>query len=225
MVSLTRRYLLRQTVAGGSVLSLAGCTAPNVPGLSRRGSVPKPFTNDEYTASYTAAGHWLLEGHDGGRTGYAASTVPHGDVDVAWLRRPGKDLHGATAPIVGPVRVYLAYVESRDDAENSDVYLAGFDAESGEQQLDVHLETGRAVGVALADETLLAVTRGPDYEQATLTALARSDGSIQWTETIPDVTGSPAVVDETCYLATRDEDNWQWRWRWEYAVSWSWSAG
>jgi outer membrane protein assembly factor BamB len=38
-------------------------------------------------------------------------------------------------------------------------------------------------------------------------ALARNDGSTQWTDTIPDVTGSPAVVDSTCYLATRDEDN------------------
>ncbi|MFB9823849.1 outer membrane protein assembly factor BamB family protein [Halobaculum roseum] len=207
MVSLTRRHLLRQTVAGGSVLALAGCTAPNVPGLSGGESVPKPFTNDAYIASYTTSGRWLMEGHDGGRTGYAASTVPHGDVDVAWLRRPGNDPHGATAPVVGPERVYLAYVESPDDAEHSVVYLAGFDAESGEQQLDVQLETGRAVGLALADDTLLAVTRGPDYEQAALTALARDDGSIQWTETIPDVTGSPAVVDRTCYLATRDEDN------------------
>jgi hypothetical protein len=58
----------------------------------------------------------------------------------------------------------------------------------------VQLETGRAVGLVLADDTLLAVTRGQDYEQATLTALARGDGSTQWTETIPDRTGSPAVT-------------------------------
>jgi outer membrane protein assembly factor BamB len=147
-----------------------------------------------------------MEGHDGGRTGESDSPVPRGDVDVAWLRRPGTDPHGATAPIVGPERVYLAYVESPDDAEKSAVSLAGFDAASGEQQLDVSLRTGRAVGLALAGETLLAVTRGPDYEQATLTALARGDGSTQWADTLPDVTGSPAVVDGTCYLATRDED-------------------
>lgn len=207
MVPLTRRQLLHQTVATGSLLSLSGCTAPNVSGLSGGESVPKPFTNDAYNASYTATGRWLMEGHDGGRTGHAVSAVPHGDVDVAWLRCPGNDSHGATAPIVGPERVYIAYVESPDDAEHSEVYLAGFNAKSGEQQLDVHLETGRIVGVALADETLLAVTRGPDYEQAMVSALARGDGSIQWTDTIPDVTGSPAVVDGTCYLATRDEDN------------------
>jgi outer membrane protein assembly factor BamB len=207
MAPLTRRELLRQTVAGGGGLALAGCTAPNVPGLSRGESVPKPFTNDAYTASFTPSGRWLLEGHDGGRTGNAASTVPHGDVDVAWLRRSGTDPHGATAPIVGPDRVYIAYVESPDDAEHSEVYLAGFDAESGEQQLDVTLETGRAVGLALVDGTILAVTRGPDYEEATVTALASDDGSTQWTETIPDVTGPPAAVDGTWYLATRDEDN------------------
>nr|WP_233340593.1 PQQ-binding-like beta-propeller repeat protein [Haloprofundus sp. MHR1] len=207
MVPLTRRQLLLQTVAAGSLLSLTGCTTPNVPGFSRGKSVPKPFTNDTYTTSYTTSGRWLMEGHDGGRTGHAASAVPNGDVDVAWLRRPGNDPHGATAPIVGPERIYIAYVEEPDDTEYSEVYLAGFDAESGEQQLDVNLETGRAVGLALADETILAVTRGLDYEQTTLTALARDDGSTQWTETIPDVTGSPAVVDGTCYLATRDEDN------------------
>ncbi|KTG07671.1 hypothetical protein AUR64_02175 [Haloprofundus marisrubri] len=169
--------------------------------------MPKPFTNDAYEASYTTAGRWLMEGHDGGRTGYAASTIPHGDVGVAWLRRPGNDPYGATGPIVGPERVYIAYVESSDNSESSEVYLAGFDAESGEQQLDVNLETGRAVGISLVGETLLTVTRGPDYKQATLTALARDDGSTLWTETIPDVTDSPAVVDRTCYLATRDEDN------------------
>ena len=181
MAPLTRRQLLQHTAAGGGILALAGCTTPNVPGLSDGESVPKPFTNDAYTASYTTAGRWLQEGHDGGRTSNAASTVPHGDVDVAWLRRPGDDPHGATAPIVGPGRVYIAYSELPDDADQSEVYLAGFDAESGEQQLDVQLGTGRAVGLALADETLLAVTRGPEYEQATLTALARDDGSTQWT--------------------------------------------
>ncbi|WP_158544189.1 MULTISPECIES: PQQ-binding-like beta-propeller repeat protein [unclassified Haloferax] len=148
-----------------------------------------------------------MEGHDAGRTGTTDSPVPHGDVDVAWLRRPGNDPRGATAPIVGPGRVYIAYAESSDDAENSEVYVAGWDAESGEQQLDVYLGTGHAVGLALADETLVVVTRGPNYEQATLTALARGDGTTRWTDTLPDVTGSPAVVDETCYLATRDEDN------------------
>ncbi|QKY20533.1 PQQ-like beta-propeller repeat protein [Halolamina sp. CBA1230] len=207
MAPLTRRQLLQQTAAGGGVLALAGCTAPNLPGHSDGESVPKPFTNDAYTASYTTAGRWLQDGHDGGRTGNAASIVPHGDVDVAWLRRPGTDPHSATAPIAGPDQVYIAYVESPDDAEHSETHLAGFDAESGEQQLDVDLGIGRAVGLALVDETLLAVTRGADYEQATLTGLARDDGSTQWTDTIPDVTGSPAVVDETCYLATRDEDN------------------
>ena len=207
MVPLTRRQFLRQTVAGGSVLALAGCTAPRVPGISRGESVPKPFTNDAYNASYAASGRWLMEGHDGGRTGHAASAVPHGDVDVAWLRRPGTDPHGATVPIVGSDRVYTAYSESPDDADQSEVYLAGFDAELGEQQLDVNLGPGRAVGLVLVDETILTVTRGPNYGQATLTALARSDGSSLWTDTIPDVTGSPAAVDGTCYLATRDEEN------------------
>lgn len=207
MAPLTRRQLLQHTAAGGTVLALAGCTTPNGPWLSDGESVPNPFTNDAYTASYTTAGRWLQEGHDGGRTGNAASTLPHGDVDVAWLRRPGTDPHSATAPIAGPDRVYIAYVESPNDTEHSEASLAGFDAKSGEQQLDVQLGTGRAVGHALADETLLAVTRGPDYEQATLTARSRDDGSTQWTDTIPDVTGSPAVVDGTCYLATRDPDN------------------
>jgi len=207
MASLTRRRLLQHTAAGGGILALAGCTTPNFSGLSGGESVPKPFTNNAYTASYTTAGRWLQDGHDGGRTGNTTSTVPHGDVNVAWLRRPGNDPRSATAPVVGPDRIYIACVESPDTAEHSETHLAGFDAESGEQQLEVELGTGRAVGLVLVDDTLLAVTRGPDYEQATLTALARDDGSTQWTETIPDVTGSPAVVGGTCYLATRDEDN------------------
>jgi len=207
MTLLPRRQLFRQMMAGGGILALAGCTAPNIPGLSTGEPVPEPFTNDAYTASYTMAGRWRLEGHNGGRTGNTASTVPYGDVNVAWLQRPGNDPYGATAPIVGPERVYIAYSESPDDTDQSEVYLAGFDAKSGEQQLEVNLETGRAVGLALVGETLLAVTRGPDYEQTTLTALARGDGATQWTETIPDVTGSPTVVDDTCFIATRDEDN------------------
>jgi hypothetical protein len=206
MAPLTRRQLLQHT-AGGGILAFAGCTTPSLPRRSGGESVPKPFTNDAYIASYTTAGRWLQDGHDGGRTGNADSRIPHGDVDVAWLRRPGTDPHSATAPIAGPDRVYIAYVESPDDAEHSETYLAGFDAESGEQQLDVDLGIGRAVGLAFVDETLLAVTRGPDYEQATLTALVRKDGSTQWMDTIPDVTGSPAVVDGTCFLATRDDDN------------------
>lgn len=207
MVPLTRRRLLRRTAAGGSLLGFSGCTSRNIAGHSNGESMPKPFTNDAYNASYTAPGRWPLEGHDGGRTGHAATAVPHGDIDVAWLRRPGTDPHGATPPIVGPERVYMAYVDSLDDTEKSGVYLAGWDAESGDQQLNVQLDTGRPVGLALANEILLVVTRSPDAEQTTLTALARADGAVEWTDTMPDVTGPPAVGDGTCYLATRADDN------------------
>ena len=58
----------------------------------------------------------------------------------------------------------------------------------------------------MAGDRLLAVTRSSNYDQATLTALTRN-GAIQWTDTLPDVTGSPAVMNGTCHLATRDEDN------------------
>lgn len=206
MTSLTRRRLLRQTVVGGGLLATAGCATPNVPNLSGGTSVPAPFTNDAYRSSYVAPGRWPMDGHDGGRTGHADTTVPRGDVGVAWLRRPGNDPHGATVPVVGPERVYVAYNESPEDAEQPTVHLAGWDADSGEQRLAVSLGTGRAVGLALADETLVAVTRGPEFEEATVTALARRDGSPRWAETVPDVTGSPAVVDGTCYVATRDDD-------------------
>ncbi|RLM32921.1 hypothetical protein DVK01_18525 [Haloarcula sp. Atlit-120R] len=60
MVPLTRRQLLQHTAAGGGVLALVGCTTPNVLGLFDGESVPKLFTNDAHTASYTAAGCWLL---------------------------------------------------------------------------------------------------------------------------------------------------------------------
>jgi hypothetical protein len=73
MAPLTRRQTLQHTAPGGSVLALAGCTASNLPGRSGGESVPKPLTNDAYTASYTTAGRWLPDGLDGGRTGYAAS--------------------------------------------------------------------------------------------------------------------------------------------------------
>jgi hypothetical protein len=126
MVPLTRRRLLRQTVGGGGLLAAAGCTAPDVPGLPGRESVPRPFTNDAYGSSDVAPGHWPMDGHDGGRTGHADTTVPRGDVGVAWLRRPGNDPHGATAPVVGPERVYIAYVESPADAEHPVVHLAGW---------------------------------------------------------------------------------------------------
>lgn len=221
----TRRQFVQQIAVGGSMLSLSGCL---VPGIFGRRSVPKPFTNEAYKATYTATDRWPMDGHDGGRTGRSASAIPEGDVGVAWLRRPGTNQPGATgpggqrpdadpgastnprsatAPIVGAERVYIGYIKSPNGPDRPDAYLAGFDAESGEQQLHVHLGSGRVDGLALADDTLLAVTRGPDYEQATLTALTRDDGASQWTDTIPNVTGPPAVVDRTCYLATLDDDN------------------
>ncbi|WP_435157507.1 PQQ-binding-like beta-propeller repeat protein [Haladaptatus sp. DFWS20] len=185
---------------------MSGCIAPTIPGHSNGKAVPTPFTNDAYKASYVPDGRWVVEGHDGGRTRDAESALPRGDVGVAWLRRPGTDPHGATPPIVGPNRVYIGYTESSTDADNPDAYLAGFDAKTGDQQLAKHLDTGRTVGLAVAGDRLLAVTRSPDYDQTTLRALTRN-GVVQWTDTLPDVTGSPAVVDRTCYLATRDEDN------------------
>ncbi|WP_227377581.1 PQQ-binding-like beta-propeller repeat protein [Haladaptatus halobius] len=206
MAPLTRRSLLQQMAIGGGIVSVSGCIAPTIPGLSNGKAVPAPFTNDAYKASYVPDGRWVVEGHDGGRTKYTESTLPHGDVGVAWLRRPGTDPHGATPLIVGPNRVYIGYTESSTDADNPDAYLAGFDAQTGDQQLEKHLDTGRTVGLAVAGDRLLAVTRSPDYDQATLTALTRN-GAIQWTDTLPDVTGSPAIVDRTCYVATRDEDN------------------
>jgi outer membrane protein assembly factor BamB len=207
MVPLTRRRLLRQTTVGAGLVATAGCAAPDIPGFPGGESVPRPFTNDAYGSGYVATGRWPMDGHDGGRTGHADTTVPRGDVGVAWLRRPGNDPRGATAPVVGPERAYVAYVESPEDAEQPTVHLAGWDADSGEQRLAVPLGTGRAVGLALADETLVVVTRGPEFEEATVTALARRDGSPRWAETVPDVTGSPAVVDGTCYVATRDDDD------------------
>ncbi|WP_254546935.1 outer membrane protein assembly factor BamB family protein [Halomarina pelagica] len=206
MVSLTRRGLLRRTAVAAGLTSASGCATLNAPGPANGESVPRRFTNADYAASYGTAGRWPMEGHDGGRTGRAGSAVPLGDVGVAWLRRPGTDPHGATAPVVGSERVYVGYNESPDDADYR-AYLAGFDAETGERQLDVRLGAGRVVGHALAGDTLLAVTRPPGYDRATVTALARADGSSRWTETIPDVTGPPAVVDGTCYLATRDGDD------------------
>lgn len=206
MAPLTRRSLLRQMTIGGGIVSVSGCIAPTIPGLSNGKGIPKPFTHDAYKASYVSDGRWAVEGHDGGRTSSAASTLPHGDVGVAWLRRPGTEPHGATPPIVGPNRVYIGYTESATDADNPDAYLAGFNAKTGAQQLEKHLDTGRTVGLALAGDRLLAVTRSPNYDQATLTALTQN-GAIQWTDTLPDVTGSPAVVNGMCYLATRDEDN------------------
>lgn len=223
----TRRQFVQQIAVGGGISSLSGCLLPGISGLNRK-PVPKPFTNEEYQASYSETGRWLVEGHDGGRTGRSASAFPDGDVGVAWLRRPGTNQtgatgpsgqrgvadpgegtnpRGATAPIVGAERVYIGYHKSPNGSNQPDAYLAGLDADSGELQLDVQLGSGRVDGLALADDVLIVVARGSENEPATLSALTRDDGTNQWTDTIPNVTGPPAVVDRTCYLATLGEDN------------------
>jgi outer membrane protein assembly factor BamB len=169
--------------------------------------VPGRATNEAYGASYTPGGEWPVVGHDGGRTGHGRSAVPTGDVDVAWRRRPGDDPHRTHGPIVGPDRVYTLFSEQSDDEQDPVVSLVGLDAATGDQQVQVSLQAGYPAGLALAGDRLVTLTRGPEYDSATLTVLDRQDLQRAWSVTIPDVTGPPAVVDDTCYLATRGDDH------------------
>lgn len=57
------------------------------------------------------------------------------------------------------------------------------------------------MSLALAGDSLLAVTRQPEL-RARVTGLAREDGTVEWEETLADVTGAPTVVGDTCYVAT-----------------------
>lgn len=149
-----------------------------------------------------------MDGHDAGRTGFAPrSRAPRSNIGTAWVHRPKNDPHSATAPVVSSDNVFIGY---SDPTKTNGVYNArvgGFDAKTGEQQLDVQIGTGRVAGLSLADETLIAVTwdDGPAESQAI--AVSTTDGTVQWEVTMSDVTGAPALTSDTLYLATRDGDN------------------
>ena len=207
MVPQTRRRFLRRAAAAGVLTSLSGCTGRPLPGPFGDDPVPGRATNEAYGASYAPGGEWPVVGHDGGRTSHGRSAVPTGDVDVAWRRRPGDDPHRTHGPVVGPDRVYTLYSERRDDDRDPVVWLVGLDAETGDRQVQTRLWPGYPAGVALAGDRLVTLTRGPEYDTATLTAVGRREGRREWRATIPDVTGPPAVVDDTCYLATRGDDH------------------
>lgn len=203
MAPLSRRDFL-QTAALG-LAGATGCVAGDLAGTVSGNGMPAEFTNDAYVGATASTGTWPVEGHDAGRTSHTAAPVPLGDVDAAWLRRPGDDPHGATAPVIGPDFVHVAYTESRDGAAST-VGLVSYDARDGTLAIDRDLGAGRAVGLALAGDHLLAVRRDADEEGTRLDALARDGGSVSWTETLPDVTGPPAIHDDTVYLATRGDD-------------------
>lgn len=207
MAPQTRRRFLRRAAAAGVLATLSGCTGRPLPGPFGDDPVPGRATNEAYGASYAPGGEWPVVGHDGGRTGHGRSAVPTGDVDVAWRRRPGDDPHRTHGPVVGPDRVYTLFSEQSDDDRDPVVSLVGLDAETGDQQVQTRLWPGYPAGVALAGDRLVTLTRGPEYDTVTLTALDRQEGRREWSATIPDVTGPPAVVDDTCYLATRGDDH------------------
>jgi outer membrane protein assembly factor BamB len=204
----TRRRLLGRVALAAGVAGTAGCVGPLRP--FGREDVPGSVTDLAHAADYREDGRWPVAGHDGGRTARGETPIPDGDVALAWRRRPGRDPTGAVGPVVGRDRVFVAYEEHPDDGEPT-ARLAAFDARDGTERLDVGLGTGRTVGLALTDDGLVAVTRDPGFERALVRGLNRA-GGLRWAETLPDVTGPPAVVDDTCYLATRDEDDAVYAW-------------
>lgn len=205
MAPLTRRTLLQMTAGG--LAGAAGCTGPTLPSPVDGVTVPDPFTNDAYAASYARGEPWPVEGHDAGRTSHTGAPVPLGDVDAAWLRRPGSDPHGATAPVVGPDRIYVAYAATLDDADAVHAGLAGYTVREGTEAFDVRLGRGEPAGAALAADNLVVVRRNGDRDGAIVDGRSLVDGSAEWSITLPDVTGPPATRDDTVFLATRKGDD------------------
>ena len=205
MAPRSRRALLRTATAG--LAAAAGCTGSGLPGPLGDGGLPEPFTRDAFTASYAPGATWTVEGHDAGRTSAVDARVPLDDVGAAWLRRPGEDPHGATAPVVGPERVHVAYAETPEGADASHAGLAGYAVPDGTPAYDVRLGPGRPAGVALAGDRVLVVRRTEDVAGAVLEGRSRVDGAADWSVSLADVTGPPAVRDGVVYLATRDGDD------------------
>jgi outer membrane protein assembly factor BamB len=208
MRSPTRRRLLGRTALVAGLAGSAGCLGPALP-FGREG-VPGAVTDLAHAADYRDAGRWPMAGYDGGRTARGETPVPDGDVALAWRRRPGRDPTGAIGPVVGADRVFIAYEDHPEEGEPT-ARLVAFDARDGTERLDVALGTARTVGLALTDDGLVAVTRDPAFEGAQVRGLDRAGGD-GWTDEIPDVTGPPAVVDDTCYLATRADDDAVYAW-------------
>lgn len=207
----TRRTLLKYATLGAG--SLGGCLSGPPASWPDDGSSPpdgssSPNSADHAAYRYANQGRWRMDGYDAGRTGFAPrSRVPRSDGGAAWVHRPENDPHSATAPIVGSDHVFIGYSEPTETNGVYDAQVGGFDAKTGEQQLGVRIGTGRVAGLALADETLIAVTWGDGSAESHMIAVSTTDGTVQWEMTTPDVTGPPALMSDTLYLATRDEDN------------------
>lgn len=207
----TRRTLLKYATLGAG--SLGGClSASPAPGPDDGSSHPdessSPKSSEHAAYRYAKQGRWRMDGRDAGRTGFAPrSRAPRSNIGTAWVHRPEDDPHSATAPVVGSDHVFIGYSEPTETNGVYDARVSGFDAKTGEQQLDVQIGTGRVAGLALVHETLIAVTWGDGSTESQVIAVSTTDGTIQWEMSTLDVTGPPALTSDTLYLATRDGDN------------------
>lgn len=198
----------RDVLAGFSTgaVVLAGCTSLRG-GASNTTTTtdPAPIGPPEDDTS-GEPGLWPIEGHDAGRTGATTrSTVPDA-VEAHWSQERSDAAHSTTAPVVGPNHIFVGYSESTDTNGVYDARVAGFDPKTGTERFDVRIGRGRVYGLALTDDHLIAVTRGDGDQRSRLAAV--SDGGAQeWTQALPDVTGPPALLDGTLYLATRGDDS------------------
>lgn len=179
---------------------LTGVTAGCVRGLERMVSdtPPKQFDHPRYASSYSPSGTWPQTDYDAARSGFArASSIPRSEVGGAWLRTIAKGEHGTSPPVVDQKRLYVG----------NETAIAAYDPKTGARQWKTPLTVDFIRGITLANEYVIIGTATENRETVSLRAFSRDTGSEAWTESFPEsLTGSPAVVDDTLLVATRNGD-------------------
>lgn len=197
----------RDVLAGFSTgaIALAGCASLPSRATNTTTTSPPPI-GPPRDDSAGEPGLWPIEGHDAGRTGATTRSTMPDAIDAHWSQERSEAAHSTTAPVVGPNHVFIGYSESTDTNGVYDARVAGFDPKTGSERFDVEIGRGRIYGLALTADHLIAVTRG-DGDQTSRLVAVTDGGTQEWSQALPHVTGPPALLDGTLYLATRGDDS------------------
>jgi outer membrane protein assembly factor BamB len=143
------------------------------------------------------------------------TTVPTGNVDIAWARPvatdPDRLVAGTTAPVTDDRTVYVgAGRGDPDPSEGIPPTVVAFDGATGERRWETTLGGRRSIaGLAVADDTVVAATNweGVFDGPGQLVTLDASDGTERQGVPLPGTargpTSAPVVVDDLAYVTTQ----------------------
>lgn len=205
-MGVNRRAFLASSLASLTVVS--GCLSQPDDSTTAEPSSTPPLseTNEEYGTHFATSGAWPTPGYDATRRGFNPDTnPPRGEVGAAWLRTPieGQRSFQTTPPVTDDKRVYVGSGAGRNKGTNQrGGFIAAFDGETGTREWQTTVSRGQIEGVVHTDGTLLAVSSAYDPSEATLTALAATDGSEQWHIDLPsNPVWGPIVANDCAYVA------------------------